>query len=92
MSMSTSVIGYRDPDEKWLKMKKVYDACVEGGIEPPEEVHEFFGWEEPTDYGIEVDLKKICEKYNRHNGEDGWKIEISKLPPNIKYICFINSY
>lgn len=90
--VSTSIVGYRDPDEKWLKMKKVYDACIESGIEVPDEVNEFFGWTEPSENGIEVDLENITEKYTPCDMADGWRIKISDLPNNIEYICFINSY
>ena len=92
MSMSTSVYGFREPDEKWKKMKEVYDVCKKNKVEIPEEVNEFFNFEPPSDEGIEVRLDHIYEPYRPNDCSDGFKIEISKLPKNIKYICFVNSY
>jgi len=92
MGMSTSVIGFREPDEKWRKMKQIYDACVDAGVDIPKDVDEFFNWEPPSDEGIKVDIDKICERYAPHEACDGYKIEISKLPENVTHICFWNSW
>lgn len=92
MGMSTYVLGFREPDEEWKKMKEVYDVCVKNKIEPPKEVHEFFNWEPPKDEGIEVDMSKMCEHYSPHECAEGYKIKISDLPKHITYICFVNSY
>ena len=40
MSMSTNVIGFAPPDDKWLKMKEVYDSCIIAGVNVPREVVE----------------------------------------------------
>ena len=56
MSMSTHVIGFKPPDEKWKKMKKVWDTCQEAGIDAPKEVVEFFNDCPPDEAGVEVEI------------------------------------
>ena len=92
MGMSTSVIGFREPDEEWKKMKKVYDTCRSAGVEIPHSVDEFFNGEPPSDVGIEVDIKDICEQYAPHDVAEGFKIEIAKLPKSVTHVCFWNSW
>ena len=96
MSMSTYVIGFRPPDEKWKKMKAVYDACVAGGIGMPEEVVEFFNGEEPDATGVKVDLTSTKKggpvtKFGDEYGQ-GLQIDLTKLPKDIKILRFINSW
>jgi len=93
MSMSTFVKGFRPPDVKWDQMKSAWDACEAAGIDIPDDVSKFFGYEVPDDAGIEIDLEnhECCQEYNE-DMRVGFQIDISKLPPNIKYIRFVNSY
>ena len=55
MSMSTYVIGFQSPDEKWQRMKAVWDACEKADIEVPQEVRDFFDGE-PDEKGVTVSL------------------------------------
>jgi len=58
MSMSTSVVGFRLADDKWKKMKNIWDICKEAEIEPPNEVIKFFDNEYPGDEpGKEVNIE-----------------------------------
>jgi len=92
MGMSSHVIGFRDPDEKWKQMKDIYDSCKQANVEPPDEVNKFFNWEPPEKEGIKVNIDEICESYSPYDVTEGFKIEISKLPKNITHICFWNSW
>ena len=47
MGMSSHVTGFKLPDEKWKKMKAIYDACKVANISPPQEVNEFFDYSPP---------------------------------------------
>lgn len=58
MGMSTHVVGIRPPDAKWKQMKAVWDACQVAGVEPPDEVAEFFDHSPPDPSGIEVSLER----------------------------------
>ena len=80
MSMSTSIVGFRPPDEKWRKMKKVWDSCSTAGIEPPEEVSKFFEWEPPDDAGVEINLEgtSAVREYNAES-RYGYEVVIAEL-------------
>lgn len=100
MGMSTHVIGFRAPDEQWKKMKYVYEACVEAGVEIPEAVDNFFCGEAPDDYGITVDLGKddpahdFIQEYSESSSH-GYTIDIRALQrhyPNLTHLRFYNSY
>ena len=92
MGMSTNVIGFREPDETWRKMKEVYDACKIANVDIPNEVDNFFNGEPPSDVGVEVDIDIICEPYAPHEVAEGFKIEIARIPDNVTHICFWNSW
>ncbi len=92
MSMSTHVVGFRLPDEKWHKMKLVWDTCRSLGIQIPEEIHEFFGWDEPDSLGIMVDLDKVCRKWSDGDMREGLELDVAKIPKGLSYIRFYNSY
>lgn len=91
MGMSTYVVGFAPPDDKWKKMKKVYDACEKAGLEIPDEVDDFFNGEPPDDAGVEVDLREFLREHLR-DGQDGFEIDIADIPKQVKTIRFINSY
>ena len=56
MSMSAHVVGIRPPDEKWKKMKAVWDACTMANTSIPQEVRDFFGCEPPDKAGVVVEV------------------------------------
>ncbi len=89
MSMSTHVIGFRPPNGKWKDLKKVWDACHSAGINPPKEVQEFFNYCVPDENGVEV---KIPHKAYNAEMQDGFEIEVDKIPKDVKIIRFYNSY
>lgn len=93
MSMSSHVVGFKPPDAKWKKMKKVYDACQEAGTDLPDDVDKFFNGEPPDDAGVEVDLEDhaCCKPYGG-DSSDGFDIDVTKLPKDVTIIRFYNSY
>lgn len=93
MSMSTHVIGFKPPDEKWKKMKAVYDACRAASVRPPKDVEDFFCDGSPDDQGVEVDLEKhSCTKEYSYDMRQGYEIDLKKLPPDVTVIRFYNSH
>lgn len=93
MGMSTYIKGLRPPDEKWKKMKGVWDACEKAGIAAPDEVDDFFEWNAPDNRGIEINLEKFeCVKDWRDKCSEGFEVDISELPKNITHIRFYNSW
>ncbi len=98
MSMSTYVVGFREPDEKWLKMKAIWDACRLADVDPPDEVETFFGHTRPDAAGVLVaiganygDLHPCCTPFNA-DAAQGFEVDISKLPTQITKLRFYNSW
>lgn len=88
MSMSTGIFGLKPPDETWKKMKAIWDACKTAGIEPPDEVAEFFE-EEPDEKGQQAEIphSEWSDDYR-----SGIEIEVAKIPKGVKIIRFYNSW
>ena len=89
MGMSTHVIGFRPPDEKWKAMKAVWDSCKAAGVDPPKGVNEFFDWQEPDAAGVEV---KIKAREWSDDSREGYEIDVESLPKDVKVIRFYNSW
>jgi hypothetical protein len=52
MSVSMSVVGIKPPDEKWGRYKHIWDACKAAGVEPPDEISDYFENEDPNEQGV----------------------------------------
>ena len=93
MSMSTHIIGIKPPDEKWKKMKAVWDACQAAETEVPKDVGEFFGWEPPNDKGVEVEIKthESVEVF-KTSYQSGYDINVKELPPDVAIVRVYNSW
>ncbi len=93
MSMSTYVKGIIPPDETWLKMKAIYDSCIEADIEVPDKVMEFFDNEEPDNAGVVIDLGRryICRKWQDDMSE-GYELDVKDIPEGVQTLRFYNSW
>ncbi len=92
MSMSTHIVGFRPADERWNKMKSIWDACKTGNVIVPAEVEKFFNYEYPADKpGAEVGLGKAVTEW-RGDMREGYQVDLKKLPPEITILRFYNSY
>lgn len=93
MSMHTCVVGFKPPDETWHKMKAVYDACTKAGVSLPTPVEKYFEGNDPDPAGVEVSLKNspACKEY-RSVMREGYEVDLTKLPKDVKIIRFVNSY
>ncbi len=89
MGMSSFVVGFRPPDEKWHQMKSIWESCEKAGITPPEEVLTFFEHVDPDDAGVEVELE--LEPYTSES-EEGYDVILSKIPKSVDRIRFYNSW
>jgi hypothetical protein len=92
MGMSTHIVGIKPPDEDFMKMLKVYEACREAEVDIPKEVLEFFDYVKPDPSGIVVDLPIGCIKRYSTDGEDRFEVNVEDLPKDIKIIRFYNSW
>lgn len=95
MGMFTSIVGFKPPDDKWKKMKEVYQSCTNAEVPIPKEVDSFFNYEAPDDAGVTEQLKdsEAVSRYdNPDRAESGIQVDLSKLPEGIKIIRFVNSW
>ena len=96
MSMSTSLDGLIPlTDKKTIQMLQVRKACEEAGVKTPPEIFEYFKGKDvdDTEDALCVGLKNhACCKESGRRDEDGWLIDLSKLPEGVKFIRFANSY
>lgn len=94
MGMTTSVIGIKPPDEKWKKMKAVWDACAIAKVDPPDEVEMFFNGDKPDNAGVLVYKEKLGDAVVPYsdNYRSGYEIHLDKLPKDVKIIRFTNSW
>lgn len=93
MSMSTHVVGFRPPDAKWKRMKSVYETCIKADVPIPEEVSTYFDDEEPDEAGVEINLEdtEACSEWS-YSASEGYEIDVTKLPKDLKIIRVYNSY
>jgi hypothetical protein len=94
MGMSTSVVGIKPADSKWRQMKAIWDACEAAEVQVPNEVGHYFGWEEPDDEGVRIDIaedKNAVIGIGQYN-EGGFIIYLDRLPEDVKIIKFENSW
>ncbi len=95
MGMSVHVVGIKPPDEKWRKMKAVWDACKTAGLQPPPEVERFFDGTPPDDSGVLVNLhprKAPCVSEYHNEYSEGFEVDLRKLPADITILRFFCSY
>jgi hypothetical protein len=88
--MSSHVVGFRPPDEKWQQMKKIWDACEAAGVNPPYEVTEFFNDCAPDPAGVEVGI--LHSEWRSSTSAEGYEVDIRKLPKDVTVIRFFNSW
>lgn len=96
MGMSTYVVGFIPPDERWLRMKAVWEACRAAHIDPPAEVERLFEDGPPDDSGREVTMHEgvhpAVKEWTDGDMRQGIEVDLSQLPAGMTSIRFINSY
>ena len=87
------LMGFKPPDEKWKKMKAIWDACEAAKVDPPRKVEEFFDGEPPEDTGVALELGKGYDKkgldiLREYSDEmkSGYEFDLKDLPPDVKTI------
>lgn len=91
LSASMHVTGFRPPDDTWVKMKAVWDACQAAKITAPAEVAQFFGFEEPDESGMEVSLDGCLREW-RDDMREGYELDVTAIPAGVTVIRFYTSY
>ncbi len=92
MSMSTHVVGFIPPDEKYKARLAAFDACEDAGVEPPAEL--YHNGERPDDTGAEVEIEdtEAVSEWTDDNGSAGFEVDLTKLPKDVKVIRFYNNW
>lgn len=92
MSMSCNITGIKPPDEKWKKMKALFDACNDAEVSVPDEVWDFFDGEEPDPDGVVVSLEEESTCLGGKFSGRGYTIHVDDIPKDVKIIKFENSW
>jgi hypothetical protein len=89
MGMDTNIIGIKPPDEKWQKMKDIWEKCAELKVTIPQQVEDFFDGETPDPAGVLVDIP-----HSAYSGKDaeGLEVEVAEIPKDVKILRFYNSF
>ena len=95
MGMSTSVYGIRDLDGRFADLMKIKLACDDAGTSYPKEVTDYFKYpSESEEYNRsemeQIDISKAVSEVNS-DCSDGFKVDLSKLPGEVKAVLFVNS-
>lgn len=93
MGMSTYVYGLRAPTELHLAMVQIREACSIANIDEPIEVERYFENQYGTDGSSErMDLPVGSVINWSAEMQNGLEIDLSKIPPDVIRIRFVNSY
>lgn len=101
MSMSMHVFAVKPADENYRRKAEAYRACDSAGIPIPAELDAFFGGDGPDPTGTlqhlghghtqPKDLHPSVAKYKAEM-EDGFEVDITKLPEGTRFIRFYCSW
>jgi hypothetical protein len=73
-------------------MKLIWNACKTASITIPTEVWDFFDGEDPGDKpGAEISIKGAVRSWQDKERE-GYELDVTKVPDDVKIIRFYNSY
>ena len=90
--MDLHVVGFVPPDDKWNKMKTIYEACEEFGIQVPKEVLRFFRDGSPSDPGLAIRLSDNGPAREWRNADwEGYELDVADIPEDVKTIRFYRS-
>jgi len=90
MSMSTYVYGFTDPSEKtYAKYKKIYDLCMKENVQLPEEVEEYFDYENPENK-LQVELP--VTEWDDGDMSSGFELNVADIPEGVHKIRFEISF
>lgn len=90
MSVNVYFRGIKAPTEEYRKKVAAYKALKDAGLDIPEELQEYFDYEEPDESGQTVEIEEAEEGDVMEDGEV--TIDLAKLPPGVTHIKAILSY
>lgn len=90
VSMSSCVVLLRDRnDTSYLQKLAVLHACEAAGIEPPDEIYDYFGEALNPESPLEIEYKPRVWKAGMR---EGFEVDLDTLPEGVKTIRFYNSW
>lgn len=89
MSAILVVECFKQPSEKFKKMKAVYDACLEADIAVPEKVADYFYDRVCDDIGEEIPIPTTEWKADM---KEGYEIRVEDIPCDAEVIRVYMSY
>lgn len=96
--MSTYILGFTpDTDKDFQRHKKILLVCLEGKVSLPPETAQYFDSDKPheslLDEKLEINLKEGVhyEKWSK-DMSSGFEVDLSKLPPGVTKLRFVNSW
>ncbi len=87
MSVSYHVCAIKPADEKFMRMKRIYDECEALEIDPPKEVETFFDGYSPDKNGVRVYLDTIESEVVGY--ETQWNVKLDELPKDTAIVQFV---
>lgn len=95
MSMSVYIKGLRPVTNEYIKKLEIYEACNELDITPPEELSEYFDYDEhPCEDGILIDIPGDFIEHDTsfHHASEYYDVDLTKLPDGVTKLRFVMSY
>ncbi len=100
MGMSTSIVAVRDLRETFDKMWAAKEACEEAGIDYPEELKKYFGSNIEYDCKDSAEQEMLTYSLSGEPGvvqwgaemQEGYEVDLRKLPKDVKIIRFFNAF
>lgn len=89
--MPLEIVGIIPPDDKWIEMKAIWDACDKADVKIPKEVSEFFKVNDPEYAGTIIELEEYCQL--THDGiKETHELDLLKIPKQVRTIriCLIS--
>lgn len=97
MGMSTHVVAFKPAtDPAYAKMKAVWFACWEAGVQIPDAVNKYFNYSEPDAEGVQVTQKDLikCGAITEYEADTvtGFELHVDKLPKHVTLVRFYNAF
>lgn len=84
MASDLYINGIVEPTDEFKKKYTAYKACERAGVEPPDELQEYFRYEAPNPSGLEVEIKPSLVKTDKYGAVK--EINLKKLRSDISKI------
>lgn len=91
MGMSMHVLFLREKDTRFQQMVAISEACEAAGIKRPRKVDEFFQGSTNHDEALTINASSALREYSG-DMENGYELDVAKIPEGCVRIRFVASY